>query len=372
MKLNVLLISNIPAPYFVNYANELGKYVDLTVLFELNNATDRESSWLANIQDLNFNCVFLNSKRTSNETGFSFKVKGFLKDKTFDRIIIANPTTPTGIYALLYCKAKKIPHIIQSEGGFQGSGKGLKEKFKKFLMKDAKYYLTGMGGNDDYFLMYGGTKDKLMKYNFTSSYSKDIDDNLISDEEKQELKKELGIKLKPTILFVGQFIYRKGIDVLLKAFKPFDNIANLILIGGNLNQEYSNIVSNLDLKNLTIIPFLSKDELRKYYRASDIFVLPTRKDTWGLVVNEAMEHGLPVISTFNCIAAKYLINDVDNGFIIESDNVDELVNKIKILLNDANIRKTMAVNNLNKIKNITLEKMAFDIFTYINDENLNN
>ena len=63
MKLKVLITSNIPAPYFVNYADELGKYVDLTVVFELQNAVDRDEKWKNQLDGKHFDYHILNAKR---------------------------------------------------------------------------------------------------------------------------------------------------------------------------------------------------------------------------------------------------------------------------------------------------------------------
>lgn len=365
MKLKVLLTSNIPAPYFVNYADELGKYVDLTVVFELSNATDRDNQWNKSLEGKHFVYHILNAKRFGPESGLSFKIKKFLKDKTFDRIIIANPSTPTGIISLLYCRRHKIPFIIQSEGGFQGTGKGLKEKFKKYLMEKASMYLTGMGGENDYFLMYGATKDKLKHYNFTSSYAKDIDIAVLTKSEKNSLKQKLGIKQKRMVLYVGQFIHRKGIDILLKAFCGLDDEASLYLLGGEPTEEYISLIRQYNLQNVYFKNFLSKDCLREYYQAADIFVMSTREDTWGLVINEAMEHGLPVITTKRCIAGRCLINDGENGYLVEADDIANTHDKMYLLLTNDGLREKIGENNLNKIKSYTLENMAKTIFEYL-------
>lgn len=148
-KLKVLVVTNIPAPYMIDYLSELGKRTELTVLFEVKRAKDRDASWYGNENSI-FKTFFLNGIPLGNESGFSVKVIKYLSSNKFDKIIIANPTTPTGIIALLYCRWFRIPFVIQSEGGFQGSGKGLKERFKKHLMEKAEYYLTGMGGENDY------------------------------------------------------------------------------------------------------------------------------------------------------------------------------------------------------------------------------
>ena len=183
------------------FADELGKLCDLTLVYEMKLAKDRDESWLiGNIDKWHFKLVFLNAIPLTVESGLSFKAIKLIKKNNFDRIIIANPTTPTGIVTILYCKRHNIPYIIQSEGGFQGSGKGLKEHFKKYLMRDAEMYLTGMGGDNDYFLMYGATKEKLKPYKFSSQYESDFPKSIPSAAKKQILKKQLGLSDKKMIL----------------------------------------------------------------------------------------------------------------------------------------------------------------------------
>ena len=83
-----------------------------------------------------------------------------------------------------------------------------------------------------------------------------------------------------------------------------------------MKKEYINYISEHQLTNVFFFDFMNKELLFKYYQISDLFVLPTREDIWGLVINEAMANGLPIITTDKCVAGKELIND--NGYIISS------------------------------------------------------
>ena len=172
-RLNVLFITNIPSPYVIDYLNELSKYCKVTALFETKTAKDREDKWYKNEQ-IAFEHIFLRGMRIGVDSALCMQVIKYLKDKIFDRIIIANPTTPTGIVALLFCRWFNVAHVLQSEGGVQGTGIGLKEKFKKYIMESADLYLTGMGRENDYFLKYGANKEQLCFYPFTSLNNADL------------------------------------------------------------------------------------------------------------------------------------------------------------------------------------------------------
>lgn len=82
------------------------------------------------------------------------------------------------------------------------------------------------------------------------------------------------------------------------------------------------------LDNIHFIDFIEHDKISNYLKASDLFVLPTRSDVWGLVVNEAMASGLPVITTNMCVGGVELVDDSDNGYIVDVDNTRQLSDAI--------------------------------------------
>lgn len=359
--MKILFIANLPSPYNVEYLNELGKLANVTAIFERNGASDRDKSW-KNLNVKHFKYHILKSVNCGAETAISLEVKKYIKEFKNEKIIIGNPTTPTGIIAILYCKKRKIPYILQSEGGFQGTGRGLKERFKKFLMKDACLYLSGMNIEKEYFLMYGATPEKISNYPFTSLYASDIRKEIASESEKNEYRLKFGMKEDFIIISVGQFIHRKGFDILLRASKGLPKNVGVYIVGGNPTKEYIELKNSLDLQNVYFVGFKDKETLKNYYKASDIFVLPTREDTWGLVINEAMAAGLPVVTTERCIAGISLIKDEENGFVVPVEDLLMLQEKIKILIEDKELREKMAKNNLKKISRYCYEEMAKTIY----------
>ena len=84
----------------------------------------------------------------------------------------------------------------------------------------------------------------------------------------------------------------------------------------------------MNLDNVHFIDFKNKDILKEYYYVADVFVLPTREDIWGLVINEALAYGLPVITTDKCMAGLEMIEDGKNGYIIPVNSVKKLAEKL--------------------------------------------
>jgi glycosyltransferase involved in cell wall biosynthesis len=112
------------------------------------------------------------------------------------------------------------------------------------------------------------------------------------------------------------------------------------------------------LQNVILIGFKDKTTLFNYYKAADVFIHPTTTDVWGLVINEAMACGLPVITTDMCIAGLELIKNYENGFISKVNDFTSIPVYLNEIVENPELNFKMSNNNLNKIKWYTFETMA--------------
>lgn len=361
--MKVLFITNIPAPYRVDFYNKLGKYVELTVIFEAKSAEGINFNW--NIDEIrNFKAIFL-SEGDIQERKINWNILKYINKNYYDHIVATNYSYFTEMIALIYLKLKRIPYYLETDGGLIREESSIKRMYKKFLISNAKGYFSPSKSSDEYLKFYGADKNAIYRYPFTSLNEEDILNEVTSIEEKIKIKNELGIKEQKVILSVGQFIHRKGFDILLKASKGLNENIGVIIIGGEVTNEYLDLKEEMELKNVYFEGFKTKDELQKYYKAADLFVLPTREDIWGLVINEAIAYGLPVITTDKCIAGLELINNDINGQIVEVDNYKMLNIKLNEIINDNNKLILMSKNSINKSKKYTIEEMVkkhLDIF----------
>ncbi|WP_288217805.1 glycosyltransferase family 4 protein [uncultured Fusobacterium sp.] len=354
--MKILYLVNVPAPYMVNYFNELGKYCDLTVIFEKSTSEERHKSW-QNYIFKNFKGIILKGISMDVDMAFCPQIIKYLKKNMYDFIFSSTMTTPTGILAIEYMKLMKIPFYLESEGGFAKNGKGFKEWLKKFIMKGAEGYFSTTPIGDNYFLTYGADKKKIYKYPFTSLYKRDILKKPVEINKKLELRRKLDIKEENVIITVGRFIYCKGFDLLIKAASKLDKSIGVYIVGGYPNQEYLNLCKENNAINIHFEQYKNKDDLKEYYMAADIFILPTREDTWGLVINEAMAYGLPIITTDHCIVGVELVNN-ENGKIIPINSVDAIVDAVNDILKDSKHMTEMAIKSLEKIQWYTFENMV--------------
>ena len=355
--MRILWISNVPSPYRVAFFSKLGQLCDLTVIFEMQSSKERDLSWKEYSFD-GFLGIILNGIEVDVDKTISLSIVKYIKRKEYDHIVISNIASPTGIIASEYMQFMRIPYIIEGDGGTAKNGIGIKEKIKKRIIGAAKGYFSTGKAHDFYYVSYGAEIKNIYRYPFTSIYQKDILKDVVENCEKKRLKNELGIKEDFTVLSIGQFIHRKGFDILIKSCEKIDRNIGVHIIGGKPNTEYLEIVSKLRLNNVYFHEFMLKNEIFRWLKAADIFAFPTREDIWGLVINEAMAVGLPIITTDKCMAGLELIENGSNGYIIPVENITLLAEYINILYKDEILRMILGRNNIKKINEYTLEKMA--------------
>ena len=138
---------------------------------------------------------------------------------------------------------------------------------------------------------------------------------------------QYGLSLR-NFLFVGRFSPEKNIICLLEAFRKLRAHGSdwgLILVGnGPQKEEIEKYMNEHDIKNVYLSGFRQKQEIVNFYAVSDVFVLPSTYEPWGLVVNEAMASGLPVLVSKKCGCYPDLIKEGINGFSFDPYDTNQL------------------------------------------------
>lgn len=146
---------------------------------------------------------------------------------------------------------------------------------------------------------------------------------------RNRLRQQLGIEgPAPVILFSGKLVDKKQPQLLLEAFRRIRQVAecHLVFVGdGPLRARLETAARSLAIPDVHFVGFLNQSKLASAYTAADLFVLPSAYDeTWGLVVNEAMNFNLPVIVSDRVGCAADLVRPGENGLIFRSGNADDL------------------------------------------------
>jgi glycosyltransferase involved in cell wall biosynthesis len=362
--MKVLFITNIPAPYRVEFFNELGKYCDVTVWFQAENESNRK--WKLEGVGKRFKYKFLKGKTFGLDKHLNISIISELNKEHFDVYVVGCYSSPTEILAIHWLKLNNIPFMLNSDGGFPAKESRMKKWFKKYLISSAKGWLSSGKNCTDYLCYYGAQRDHVVEYPFSSVEFSNEELAPMTHDEKQDIKNKHGLK-EIVVLSIGQFIHRKGFDLLIDVFSRLKdyNVSLLLIGGGEKEEEYRGLIQKLELSNVVVLDFMHKDELIKYFKTADIFVLPSRYDIWGLVLNEALAFGLPIISTNNTGAAYDLITENENGYMVNIEQAEELYEKVKELIQNESLRKHFSNNSLIMAQNYKIEKMAlrhYEIF----------
>lgn len=178
----------------------------------------------------------------------------------------------------------------------------------------------------------------------------------MTEEEENKLKEEFKINQNDIVLtYVGELNNGKNQVMLMEAvkevLKEHSNIKLLLVGKGKLEQEYKAIIAELGLGKYVVLTGYRRD-VPKIFKITDIAVSTSKRE--GLPINlvEAQMSGLPIIAT-NVRGNNELAITNENGFIVESK--EEVIEKIKFLIKNENIRKDMGKKSLEKSKKYRLE-----------------
>lgn len=147
----------------------------------------------------------------------------------------------------------------------------------------------------------------------------------------------------PFFLTSSRFIRRKNLDGLLKAYAGYRTRCqaervtpwDLVMLGdGNLRDELHHLADELGLEGLIWAGFQQIEALPAYYARASAFILPSHVDQWGLVINEAMASGLPVLVSTGCGCHETLVEPGVNGFTFPSTDTEELTRLMFTLAHD--------------------------------------
>lgn len=164
------------------------------------------------------------------------------------------------------------------------------------------------------------------------------------DMKEFELKEKY-LQTRQYIFSIGRFVHKKGFDILIKAFKQVADKkqdVDLIIAGtGEEWQKCADLVDELDIKERVKLPgFVEREEVIKLYNGCEFFILPSRREPFGITNLEAMAAGKAVIATEVDGVPEIIING-ENGILFEPENINELAQKILWLFENNEIKENM-------------------------------
>jgi glycosyltransferase involved in cell wall biosynthesis len=296
--------------------------------------------------------------------------KAFLEYKP-DVIITSGYDDLAYWQAYLYCKLYRKKFILWNGTTLLSAGntRGIRGLLKRIIVRGADRCIA-YGIKAKEYLEYLGAKAENIHINTNTVDMEYFESKVIEYRNKDSFLRERKLYPKYLLLYIGQLIKRKGILQVLRALECIkDSEIGLFVVGsGPEESKLRDFCKEKKLKNIFFEGFKQQEELIKYYAFSDIFILPSFEEVWGLVINEALASGLYVLSSKYAGVSYDLIKVGWNGEIFDVNNVEEIVNLIKkVKENIKNIRKRRDDISKNACKEFSIEISAGEFIKAIKE-----
>jgi len=312
--------------------NSLGKQpgINLTVIEVNARAIGREWEVQRKAEDFKLITLFEDYKHNTSYIDMYHQLSQTLTASAPDAIFLPSWYEPSSWMAIRWAKKNKRPCAVFVESTEIDHPRNfIRELPKKYFLKQMEGVIAAGPKSIEYVEKLGMPRDRICIVG-------NVVNNELFSSECKSLREEPNKNCPPPLpaykyfLYVGRFSPEKNLFTLLDAYQLYRNSSSgdhwaLVLVGGGpLEQELKNYKINQKIEDVHFIPFQQLSGLINYYAFAGAFILPSAREPWGLVVNEAMLCGLPVIVSRNCGCASALVVNGVNGYIFHPNNSKEL------------------------------------------------
>ena len=360
--MKIALVTNIVSPYRKPLFEEIGKHCDLTVICSAANESDRDwNDWRGEDTTL-FKTIVLKGLSFQTKQGFFYLQTGLVSAlrKIRPDIVMNSSYSLNTLWGSLYAKMARKPSMIWSEATcFSERNRHFARRwFRKMLVRLNDAYIPSGVEAKEFLVSLGAVEDRC----FTAVDAiEDIRKSPEYEKIHEESKRVRSGQSDLVLLFSGQLIERKGLDLLLAAYERIHDLSDVtlwIMGSGPVEKRLEEEAERKDLRNVKFLGFMNEREKWVYYLASDVFVLPTREDVWGLVVNEAMLCGLPVICSKFAGCCSDLVEDEKTGFMVNPNDTEEFANVLRKIVTNDGLRGAMSERAREKACEYSIKESA--------------
>ena len=371
MKRRLVILTEIISPYRIPLFNALARHtgVDLHVIF-LAETDPGLRQWRVYKDEIRFSYEVLPSSRMSvagRSVLINRGVGRALATAAPDAILCGGYNYVASWQALAWARRRAVPFLLWSESHVHENRKirPLVEFLKdEFLRRCDGFVVPGVMARE--YLHAHKVKDDGI---FTAPNA--VDNEMFATAAKQArgnavaLRAELGLPER-YFLFAGRLVQAKGVFELLAAYAKLKEETRqqvgLVFAGdGVARTELEAQAASISPGVVRFAGFAHREQLAAYYAFAEMLVLPTYSDTWGLVVNEAIACGLPVILSDAAGCAADLVTENWNGLIVPARDASSLAAAMEKLASQAALRRMMASNSKQRVSRYSPEEWALGI-----------
>lgn len=368
MSARLVIITEIISPYRVPVFNALALYegIDLHVIFLAENDCS-ERQWLVYKDEIRFSYEVLPSwrQRSGRHTVLlNWGVEAALRRATPDVIVCGGYNYLSSWQSMRWARRHRVPFILWTESTASDlrSGHVFVELMKTKFLRGCNAFVVPGKSSIDYLRNYGVHENKI----FVAPNAVDT----LFFAQRADLIRESASMHRQALslpsrffLFVGRLVQEKGVFDLLSAYEALPpeirNDVGLVFVGdGAARSALQQRAEVISPGTIHLAGFAQKEDLACYYALAEALVFPTYSDPWGLVVNEAMACGLPVIASnvAGCVAD--LIENGWNGRAIPSREIGSLTLAMDELARDGEQRSLMGKRSAQRIAQYSPEAWA--------------
>jgi 1,2-diacylglycerol 3-alpha-glucosyltransferase len=371
MRRRLVILTEIISPYRIPLFNALAQHadVDLHVIF-LAETDPSLRQWQIYKEEIQFSHQILPSwrKRIGKYNALLNRGVGRAFEKAAPDVILCGGYSYIASWqALGWARGHKIPLLLWSESNLrdQRSGHALVEFLKTgFLRKCSGFVVPGRSARE-YLLAHKVSEDAI----FTAPNA--VDNDLFASaaaaarHDAAAWRREFDLPER-YFLFAGRLVREKGVFELLSAYAKLEESmrqqVGLVFVGdGSSQRRLQEQASSISPGVIRFVGFAQREQLATYYALAEMLVLPTYTDTWGLVVNEAMACGLPVILSRAAGCAEDLVRENWNGLLVTPKDVSSLALAMRSIANQPDLRATMSANSVQHISRYSPKEWSLGI-----------
>jgi glycosyltransferase involved in cell wall biosynthesis len=243
-----------------------------------------------------------------------------------------------------------LPVFARGETHLGLSRGSLKRLARKPLMRAFYRRLSGAlaigSANAAFYRAMGMPEERIFSMPYAVDNARFTEGSRLSDEQRKKVRAELGVAdVDPIVLYAAKLQARKHPDDLLRAARRLLKRGirfHVVMVGsGEMAAELVDLAGRLGLDNIRFNGFANQNNIPQIYGASDVFVLPSENEPWGLAVNEAMCAGLPIVASAEIGCAADLVRAGVNGQTFAAGDVEALASALHPILADGETRRRM-------------------------------
>jgi glycosyltransferase involved in cell wall biosynthesis len=294
----------------------------------------------------------------------------------YDVVIVGGWSLMATQLAIVWARTHRVPYLLISENHNREPRPQWVRAVKSLVLRHvvppaAGHLVTGTLAREHQ-LAYGARAERIAIWPNTvdvEAYARRID---ALRPARAELRASFGVDPGATVvLHVGRLIPEKGPDDLLDAVARATSFGevrlHLLMVGdGPMDDQLRARAAELSV-SATFTGLLEGDRLLEAYAAADVFALLSRRETWGIVVNEAAAAGLPLVLTDRVGASADLLHDDVNGLTVRSGDRDGQAAALARLARDPELRETFGRRSRELVAPMTYEASVSDLVALLRE-----